>query len=112
MTDVADFLLARIAEDEVVAVQLGELWAMVTDADRRKLDAGVREGMDSVFAVADGAPRDGAPSRLLAECKAKRRIVEQFSDTGWGGYAVRDYVLGQLALPYAGHPDYQEAWRP
>jgi len=84
---------------------------MVTDADRRKLDAGVREGMDSVFTVADGAPSDGAPSRPLAECDAKRRIVEQVSDTAWGGYAVRDYVLGQLALPYAGHPDYQEAWR-
>jgi hypothetical protein len=112
MTDVADFLLARIAEDEVVAVQLDELWAIVTDADRRRLDAGVREGMDSVFAVADGAPRDGAPSRLLAECEAKRPIVAQFSDTAWCGCAVRDYVLGQLALPYAGHPDYQEAWRP
>jgi hypothetical protein len=41
-TALVEFLLARIAEDEAVAAELGELWVMVADADRRKLGAGVR----------------------------------------------------------------------
>ncbi|MGY1822766.1 DUF6221 family protein [Geodermatophilus sp. SYSU D00079] len=119
MPDLADFLLHRIAEDETVAVQLAELWAKVTDSDRGRLDPGVREGMDSVFAVADGAPADGAPNRLLAECYAKRRIVEHMRyevDPGQGRGAGRPLpghtVLRLLALPYAGHPDYREEWQP
>jgi len=124
----ADFLLARIAEDEAMAVQLAQLWAKVTDADRDGLDPGVREGMDSVFAVADGAPADGAPARLLAECDAKRRIVAEHdewersvSTTPGDDPARRERqthrdalgtVLRLLAVPYAGHADYREEWRP
>ncbi len=26
--------------------------------------------------------------------------------------AIGDYFEGWLALPFAGHPDYREAWRP
>ena len=50
-TALVEFLLARIAEDEAVAAELGELWLLVTDADRRMLGTGVREGMSSVFGV-------------------------------------------------------------
>jgi hypothetical protein len=120
--ELADFLLARIAEDEAVAVQLGELLDMVTVADRSKLDAGVREGMGSIFAVADGAPADGAPGRLLAECDAKRRIVEDWrrwrAKEGMGGdqrtVGLREgleLALKLLALPYVEHPDYRGQWR-
>src|SRR5215213_2307622 len=107
----ADFLLARIVEDEAVAGQLGELLDMVTVTDRSKLDAGVREGMGSIFAVADGAPADGAPGRLLAECDAKRRIVEawqsrrttedQGGDQRTAGLREGlELALKLLALPY------------
>jgi hypothetical protein len=64
--------------------------------------------------------------RVLAECGAKRRIVElvteeQPLDQGhWEGHGsgerwVADHapeVLRLLALPYAGHPDYRAEWRP
>ncbi|MGK5111751.1 DUF6221 family protein [Geodermatophilus sp. CPCC 205506] len=128
MSALADFLLARIAEDEAIAVQLAELWAKVTDADRATLDPGVREGIDSVFAVADGAPADGVPDRLLAECDAKRRIVAGYR--GWeerlsatpgsdplrrelhAAWAATGDVLRLLALPYAAHSQYREEWRP
>ena len=74
--------------------------------------------------------------RVLAECEAKRRIVELHSIreaspscSQCGGYTAttdgqRGIVhhgyaipwpcptLRALALPYADHPDYREDWRP
>lgn len=66
-----------------------------------------------------------APERVLAECDAKRRIVELH--TGEHECSVYDhdgeidhcqYVLGDcstlrlLALPYADRDGYREEWRP
>jgi hypothetical protein len=86
-----EFLLARIAEDEEDARSVH--WE----------DAGI--GSD-----------DPIRSRWLAECEAKRRIVEGMTVTAeveGGGYeiALRD-ALRALALPFADHPDYREEWRP
>ena len=55
------------------------------------------------------------PARVLAECEAKRRIIELCG--GWVpdrdvSPLAADYILGLLAVPYAGHPDYDEEWRP
>lgn len=63
------------------------------------------------------------PARVLAECEAKRRIVEEHGAKGelhrycqtCGGtdYPV-DWpcdTLRLLALPYASHPDYDPAWQ-
>jgi hypothetical protein len=72
--------------------------------------------------AAQAAPgRSGAASiarwhraRVLAECDAKRRIIElQRNDLrddpqDWEA----DEVLRLLALPYADHPDYRAEWRP
>lgn len=95
----AEFLLARIAEDE----------AALDDSDGQAL--GVH-----VITVE-------AAARWLAECEAKRRIIEAFR--GWTDAASethdqRDYgvadgldeALRALALPYADHPDYRDEWRP
>jgi len=45
------------------------------------------------------------PDRVLAECAAKRRIVQWYQ---WGD--VREPVLGPLAAVYADHPDYDQSW--
>jgi len=60
----------------------------------------------------------GYPARVLAECEAKRRIVETVVDME----SVEDerpqqvvtlrWVCQILALPYADHADYREEWRP
>ncbi|PZR55239.1 hypothetical protein DNL40_02390 [Xylanimonas oleitrophica] len=100
-----EFLLARIAEDEA--------------------------GADDVHRVGCGASPDeqgytypcdcGQPARLLAECEAKRRIVGVNAAPDWpqgddrytlGWQDSAHAVLRALALPYASHPDYDEAWRP
>lgn len=123
-----DFLLARLADDEYLA----NLAAGVTD--------GIEDDWQDVvqpITVADTLNREDwakkygfayqhiysmSPARVLAECEAKRRIVEEL---------VRPYVaerrrlmgdqpswsdehpdlLRLLAAVYADHPDYDEAWR-
>jgi hypothetical protein len=84
----AEFLLARIDEDE--------------DAGRR--DFGPDETVGTWTAW------------VLADCEAKRRIIYrvQIEADSLDDQAIelRDYVLEQLALPYADYPDYQPEWRP
>jgi hypothetical protein len=97
--DIAEFLLARIAEDEE--------WA---EANPHFSDS----------------PEWVPPfwTRTRAECDAKRRIVEMALDTvsvsqqaafsrgevpSVGGLGE---VLQFLALPYADDPDYRPEWRP
>jgi hypothetical protein len=47
------------------------------------------------------------PARVLAECEAKRRIVEWYGEEpGRVGPA-----LGMLAAVYADHPEFREEWR-
>lgn len=107
----AEFLLARIAEDEAV------------DRDRNRL--GNPPGVRS-------SAWEAGTKRQLAECEAKRRIVELHplvpSDDhdralgcencvqsfSWGPEVIGGPcdTLRALALPYADHPDYRDEWRP
>src|SRR5690606_25266464 len=100
-----EFLMERIAEDEEIR--------------RRILD---RAGYAKVAVGGAVSYVDPHADRLLTECEAKRRIVNQargWLDEGPDGTAadavardVYESVARRLALPYADHPDYNEAWRP
>jgi hypothetical protein len=105
-----EFLLARIAEDEATAREAQTLASIYTDPQWHWL-----------VAHNDGSrwqQTSHDPARVLAECEAKRRIVELVgrpsSDDEWfmGRADALDEVLSYLALPYADHPDYREEWRP
>ena len=114
MSDLTDFLLARIAEDEAVAI--------ATRDSHDPLDWEPGEWMDG--------PCDGPsgyqvvivdPARVLAECEAKRRIVADFlyESKGRDTIPARTPVAGalrvvllNLATVYADHPDYRPEWRP
>lgn len=77
-----EFLLARIAEDaERASVHLDPL---TTQA--------------------------GGMIRVRAECEAKRQIIELLEDYDRDEYTLW-HVMCKLALPYADHPDYRQAWR-
>jgi len=58
------------------------------------------------------------PARVLAEVDAKRRILDLHKamalnpDVHSDAWTALGDVLHLLALPYADHPDYREAWRP
>lgn len=96
--DLAWFLLDRISEDEEEA----RYWTCDCAMEGFPLRHGLR-----------------CEERVKAECDAKRRIVQSLrsGDPGnqWAKEAwcqAEDDVLRLLALPYADHPDYDEAWRP
>lgn len=114
MNDLAQFLLARITENEADA-----RWVHVEDCEALPPPC----GYNGPF------PCDcGVPARLLAECEAKRRIVglwnlqlsipePEYGLAGGeplGGQGAEVYydALKALAVPYAGHPDYRPEWRP
>ncbi len=93
------FLLARIAEDEAVARA-----AMV-----------MGQGVDTIgtHSLPEFAEHVTAwqPARVLAECEAKRQIVEDA--TGQHTSSVEGYAIMRiLATVYADHPDYREEWKP
>jgi hypothetical protein len=107
MDDLAGWLLERIAEDERIANAAGD------------------DPVDSEHQA------NWTPARVLAECDAKRQIIElhgavdandpdscrECSDSGWAG-AVDGHspvdrpcpTLRLLALPYADRPGYREEW--
>ena len=114
-----EFLLSRIAEDERLA------------------SAGAPEERDGAVGASSRRttgehPSPFDPARIRAECAAKRRIVlscrESRPDTrllgarppGLGDFPLSPHdqhqlaalTLAALALPYAGHRDYRQEWRP
>jgi len=133
----ADFLLARIADDEAAAAHAKEALGWT---DSTSVQIAGREFYD--------------PARVLAECEAKRRIVEansgsvrakrdapkhtvRFDGDGrtiemeglllslrlspeqseafmatWYEPVPPNATLCALASVYADHPDYREEWRP
>lgn len=91
MASIIEFLEARIAEDEVRA-RGDDAWHTV--------DCGVGLGY---WALPD-CQCDG-PARVLAECAAKRELVETWYDEHGGGH-----VLRTLATVYKDHPGYQQEW--
>lgn len=104
MSDLVEFLLARIAEDEAVARAFDGIPSRAYETD------GLAASAEYVTVYA-------SPARVLAECEAKRRVVERCA--ALADIQVRRQTrelagdtLRALALPYADHSDYDEAWRP
>jgi DNA-binding transcriptional LysR family regulator len=115
VSDLTDFLLARIAEDEAVA--------RAVPSGQYRVSANPGVGQLAVDRATDQFARWN-PARVLAECQAKRRVVEEWRD-GIAEFA-RDVVDGRhadwrsdgyeraiywLATAYADHPDYRDEWR-
>lgn len=144
--NLTDFLLARIAEDEGVARAAAE--RPLRGDERYRLRSiyeppPIQERVDGVrvswYRSDDGwSGSDGGsfpagqahfehfgPERVLAECEAKRRIVElhagahecsvyakgEVDNCAWVESDETCSTLSLLALPYASHPDYDEAWK-
>ena len=127
MSDVVEFLRARLDEDERIA--------RAAIADDGGQDGGFEDAMwldDRSHPLTARIAKDAAnliratavPRRVLAEVDAKRRRIEDYLKVCELADPVKHpdqaYVLakGALertltlnALPYADHPDYDEAWR-
>jgi hypothetical protein len=95
MADVIGFLEARIAEDEFAA--------RGTAPDTSGTDDTAGSSVWPLWAA-----------RVLAECAAKRKILENVplvTDISSQTAGTSGYVLMCLASVYSHHPDYQEGWR-
>lgn len=121
-----EFLLARIAEDEATASRYHRLLCLRTACDA---ECCWGDGTDEQIA-AERVCTCGYPSRLAAECEAKRRIVElhdvahyctdgtlqpPIAPPAFAGADGRWRLcptVGALAAAYVDHPDYREEWRP
>jgi hypothetical protein len=87
VTDLAEFLLERIRDDEDANVD-----QLVASIQRESLHFGRWD-----------------PPRVMKECKVKRWIVEMHQQAPT---ASTWEVLRLLGTLYAGHPDYREEWVP
>jgi hypothetical protein len=96
MADIIEFLEARIAEDEAAVRGLVQM----AQGPSGELVPGA---MSSPL----------SPARVLAECTAKRKILENVplvTDIPAQMGGTSEYVLMCLASVYSQHPDYQEGW--
>lgn len=131
-----EFLLAQIAEDEADArAAANRVWLL----EDNTITLYPGEDGDGYMAWPTRADAyhaaNWAPRRVLAECEAKRLIVDLHMQASWDidgqqtcsrcvdpdGWTVTTlpdeerwpcYTLRFLALPFADHPDYDEAWKP
>ena len=109
-TGIADFLLARFAEDEEIARR-----AVCREVDNLRHDGLPDTTREDLLNM----PESDAWRRPFLEVEAKRGIVERYqvlfpdgaTDLAFDTIASA-YVLRYLALPYAEHPDYRPEWRP
>lgn len=111
--DLVDFLKARLDEDEAIA-KAGMAALLAADGPPSWPDYQTYDSPE-LDAAEDYLRRFG-PVRAMAEVGASARLLAWASDPKMNPALIpeaeRYYVLTSLALPYAEHPDYDEAWRP
>jgi Family of unknown function (DUF6221) len=98
MSEIVEFVRARIDEDEELA---------------REVEDQARHDRGRLSADEAGAVTVTGVARVLADCEAKRgllELAEAATADDLPGYATAIRQL--LALPYADHADYLDAWRP
>lgn len=117
--NITEFLLARIAEDEQMA-------GMLRDGPVAIYDDGNLIAIDAEDVWSDGEQRVpnrhmgywvmNPAARALAECKAKRLMIEDCEQIDRDGdgevWFDMQALLVHMSRPYLDHPDYREEWRP
>lgn len=136
LIELADFLTARCDEDEQAAKSAlrGDVieWVVERLAGYDRLlemyeyDDGTQDSDAIAFFGADQLADHIArhdPARVLREVEAKRLIIDEHPSRGRinvecktcsGDHWGEDYpcpTLRLLALPYADHPDFRDAWK-
>lgn len=122
---IADFLLARIAEDEEDALAAdGTRWIHSDKIVTFEALGPDGDYVDASSPISVDTRANGwhivrwSPERALAECEAKKALVERASSEARTTAQLvttanlAEYTLRALALPYAAHPDYRPEWRP
>jgi len=105
----------------------GEHFTVRSRRDKRPIARVQRlDGDGELAAILDGSAVAGHiarhdPARVLAEVRAKRRVLELWERENAKRYEhaegearawLMDEVVAALGLPYAARPGYNEEWRP
>lgn len=120
---IVEFLLARIAEDEAEATRVPTSWLYPENYPALEMGE-----------MGPGHTLIISPARVLAECQAKRAMVEEslrLYRNLWlfrqpplrrvkreeyerlsGRHQAAAWALRHLAAVYAEHEDYREEWKP
>ncbi|MFC6886461.1 MULTISPECIES: DUF6221 family protein [Actinomadura] len=129
MSDLVDFLKARLAKDEQIARACsGTSWTVSAPGTVSADDARAEDGRAFVASVENEAYAEHIarqdPARVLRQVAAVRLVVEEHEKQAWvmehgsrretaqAAHAARETVLRLLASAYADHPAYREEWRP
>ncbi len=131
MQDLIDFLTARLNEAEEVAKAKRPTYDLDGDYEEDFLNKELHERQlhESLCAWREGEGlRDGctctAPAWVLADVASKRQILAEHVEgsvadgtpTGTcrscDNYAVPCPTVRLMTLPYAGHSDFRDEWRP
>lgn len=131
--DLSEFLLAHFAEDEEVAreaLDVGHYWLVEDNTISLHPDDNDADGFMAFPRKAHAHHAAyWSPTRVLAECAKNRRILSEhmperpdlqeyepqacricyYDDAATELHPCP--TLRALALPYAGHPDFDPAWR-
>ncbi|MEI5032404.1 DUF6221 family protein [Streptomyces sp. S1A(2023)] len=133
MTDLADFLRARIAERRAIAEAASPWPWKINPDDPEEVLASDDILVADVFALSSNQTRNTAtfiatndPADVLADLDAKLAIVDAYEQAACTlslsapGTAPHDLMTGarnymhltlqHLARPFAGHPHYKEDW--
>lgn len=131
MSELVEFLKARLDEDEAAAKAAGEFdgetWVARGDAVLENVPDGTRgewiaQRCEDDDTAAHIARHD--PARVLADVAAKRAILDGYRMLAWvlgdedapGTLKDREFilrgVLKRLATVHARHPDYRQEWKP
>lgn len=112
MSELVEFLAARIAEREAEAQRIADAIAR----DPGAFASIVHDHPELAAGDCAGYLADYDPARVLADCEAKRRIVARIQMSQMLPVQISDYaaeaILRALALPHADHPDYRPEWAP
>ena len=121
--ELAEFVLARLADDEATARAAvrtteggdvaGWYWSNAGDAvflDGTELPVACGPWRQPMHQPTGQHIVRWDPDRVMVECEAKRRAVETLTSSV--SDERDDHLLRLLTLPYAHHPAYRPAWRP
>jgi hypothetical protein len=106
MSDLTEFLKARLDEDERTAKGL---------AGATRIIGGGPDFYGAGGLAAEDFWERFDPARVLREVKAKRAILGEYAGNDMDdlGYTnALGFAVSHLAAVYSDHPDYQQEWRP
>lgn len=128
MTELVEFLRARIAEEEAAATECGYVrrsWEGPYAMDEQCTGAVDHDGEHGPWRTLEPAPpqtyrqlTEPERRRAVADVRAKRDLIyvaeraHDYHETFMNAFASRlEVTLCLFAVLYSGHPDFRDEWR-